>query len=137
MSRAVGRHAALFALAALVATPLFARTHASHVPPAAPAAPKGDAVRGEHLYQSCMGCHSLDDNDVGPRHRGVVGRAAGSVPDYAYSPALKASHIIWTPANLDRWLTGPRAMVPGTRMVYSVPAPQDRADIIAYLATRK
>jgi cytochrome c len=98
---------------------------------------KGDPQHGKLLYSGCMGCHSLDDNDVGPLHRGVVGRKAGSVPDYAYSAALKASGIVWDPASLDRWLTNPQKLVPGAKMFYSVPDAQNRADIIAYLATQK
>jgi cytochrome c len=94
----------------------------------------GDPVAGRGLYQACSGCHSIDENDVGPRHRGVVGRRAGSVPGYAYSAALRTSGIVWTPANLDRWLTNPQKVVPGTRMYFSVANPKQRADIIAYLA---
>ncbi|HZR36322.1 MAG TPA: c-type cytochrome [Nevskia sp.] len=101
------------------------------------AATKGDAQHGKVLYGGCMGCHSLDDNDVGPMHRGVVGRKAGSVPGYAYSAALKDSGIVWDPASLDRWLTNPQKMVPGAKMFFSVPDAQSRADIIAYLATQK
>jgi cytochrome c len=97
----------------------------------------GNAINGARLYQSCTGCHSLVENDIGPKHRGVVGRRAGTVPGYSYSAALKASGIVWTPANLDRWLTKPPAMVPGTKMYFSVAKPQDRADIIAYLAKQK
>jgi cytochrome c len=100
-------------------------------------APHGKPAVGARLYQSCMGCHSLDENDVGPRHRGVVGRRAASVPGYAYSAALKKSGIVWTPAMLDRWLSGPQAMVPGAKMYFSVANPQNRADIIAYLAQQK
>ena len=103
----------------------------------APSMPLGDAVRGGQLYQGCMGCHSLDENDVGPKHRGVVGRPAASVPGYAYSKALKGSGLTWTPAMLDRWLTNPQALVPGAKMYFSVAKPQDRADIIAYLAKQK
>jgi cytochrome c len=97
----------------------------------------GDAGRGKSLYAACMGCHSLDENDVGPMHRGVVGRRAGAVPGYAYSAALKASGMVWTPTNLDRWLSGPQALVPGAKMFFQVPNPQSRADIIAYLATQR
>ncbi len=103
----------------------------------AAAVPGDNAANGARLYQSCMGCHSLGENDVGPRHRGVVGRAAGSVPDYAYSAALRKSGLVWTPANLDKWLTNPQKLVPGTKMYFSVVKPQDRADIIAYLAQQK
>lgn len=101
------------------------------------AALQGDPAHGKLLYGGCMGCHSLDDNDVGPMHRGVVGRKAGSVPGYAYSAALKASGIVWDPASLDRWLTNPQKLVPGAKMFYSVPDAQSRADLIAYLATQK
>jgi cytochrome c len=109
---------------------------------AASAAPQPPVVRGNpatgaKLYQACMGCHSLDENDVGPRHRGVVGRKAGSVPGYAYSAALKKSGIVWTPEMLDRWLSGPQKLVPGAKMFFTVAKPQDRADIIAYLATQR
>jgi cytochrome c len=96
----------------------------------------GDAARGEMLYQTCKLCHSLDKNEVGPMHRGVVGRAAGAVPNYDYSQPLKASKIVWTESNLDKWLTNPQAFVPGTKMLYQVDSPQDRADIIAFLKER-
>lgn len=97
----------------------------------------GDPVAGGKLYAACMGCHSLDDNDVGPLHRGVVGRPAGSVHGYAYSAALKGSGIVWTAAMLDRWLANPQKLVPGSKMYFSVAKAQDRADIVAYLAQQK
>jgi len=97
----------------------------------------GDPLRGRTLYQGCTGCHSLDDNDIGPRHRGVVGRKAGSLPDYTYSPALKASGLTWDAASLDRWLSNPQALVPGTKMYFSLADPQSRADIIAFLAEQQ
>lgn len=97
----------------------------------------GDPERGKALYQNCTSCHSIDENDIGPKHRGVVGRKAGTAPDYAYSAALKASGIVWDKVTLDRWLTNPSAMVPGTKMYFLLPDPQVRADIIAYLAELK
>lgn len=97
----------------------------------------GDPTRGRTVYQICMGCHSLDDDDVGPRHRGVVGRVAGSVPGYAYSPALRNSHIVWDRDTLDRWLTNPQALVPGAKMFFAMPNAQDRADVIAYLSEQR
>ena len=96
--------------------------------------PRGDAARGADLYLAkCGGCHSLDSNRVGPAHRGVVGRRAGSASGFRYSKALNSSRIVWSPANLDRWLMGPTLMVPGTAMGFSLGSPQDRADVIAYL----
>ena len=93
----------------------------------------GDVVHGKTLYQGCQACHSIDENDLGPRHRGVVGRRAGSVEDYAYSKALKKSGLTWNEATLDRWLTNPSALVPGTKMFFKIDDAQARADIIAYL----
>lgn len=89
------------------------------------------------LYQTCEACHSIEDNDVGPKHRGVVGRRAGSVKDYAYSAALKASGLTWDDATLDAWLSNPSALVPGTKMFFKLDDPQSRADIIAYLKEQK
>jgi cytochrome c len=110
---------------------------AGAAPPAADTALHGDPVHGQTLYQGCQACHSIDENDLGPKHRGVVGRRAGSVADYAYSPALKGSGLTWDEAALDRWLTNPSDLVPGTKMFFKIDDPQARADIIAYLKELK
>jgi len=92
---------------------------------------------GEALYQAkCGGCHALDQNRIGPRHRGVVGRRIASLTDFDYSPAIKKLGGEWTPARLDKWLQGPQNMAPGTKMYFSVPDPNERSAIIAYLATQ-
>ena len=97
----------------------------------------GDPGRGKALYQACEACHSIDENDLGPRHRGVVGRRAGSVADYTYSMALKNSGLTWDASTLDRWLTNPSALVPGTKMFFQISDSQSRADVIAYLEELK
>jgi cytochrome c len=97
----------------------------------------GDSSRGKVLYQACQACHSIDENDLGPKHRGVVGRPAGIIADYVYSAALKSSGLTWDEATLDRWLTNPSALVPGTKMFYQVADAQSRADIIAFLKEQK
>jgi cytochrome c len=96
----------------------------------------GDANHGEVLYEACQDCHSLDKNDVGPRHRGVFGRKAASLPDYDYSDALKSANIVWNEETLDKWLTDPQAVAPGAKMFFHLDNPQDRADVIAYLKER-
>jgi len=101
------------------------------------AIPPGDPVHGKTLYQACESCHSINDNDVGPKHRGVVGRHAASIADYAYSPALKNSGLTWDEATLNRWLFNPSALVPGTKMFFKIDDAQSRADIIAYLKEQK
>ena len=97
----------------------------------------GDPAHGKTLYQACQACHSIDDNDLGPKHRGVVGRRAGSVADYNYSVALRNSGLTWDPTTLNAWLSNPSALVPGTKMYFKIDDAQTRADIIAYLAELK
>lgn len=99
-----------------------------------PAHAAGDAVRGQDLYQSrCTGCHTLDQNRIGPAHQGVFGRRAGLAPGYDYSAALKKSKVIWNEKTLQAWLTNPEKLIPGQKMGYSVTDLQDRSDLIAYL----
>jgi cytochrome c len=93
----------------------------------------GDAARGAKVYDDCMACHSLAKNAVGPMHHGVFGRKAGSVAGYQYSAALKSSGLVWDDGTLDKWLTDPRALVPGTKMIFKLPNAQDRADVIEFL----
>lgn len=95
-----------------------------------------DVSHGEEVYQSCQDCHSLDTNDLGPRHRGIFGRKAGSISDYTYSPALKNSGLTWTEETLDKWLTDPQKLVPGSKMFFHLDAAKDRADVIEYLKKR-
>ncbi|HVO01474.1 MAG TPA: cytochrome c family protein [Candidatus Cybelea sp.] len=103
---------------------------------AAEAEADGDAAHGQQIYESrCIACHSPDANRVGPRHRGVFGRPAGSLADYNYSTALKNAGFTWNDETLDKWLTNPQAFVPGQKMNFKVANPQDRADVIAYLKT--
>ena len=95
---------------------------------------RGDAARGAQLYEArCGGCHGADANRVGPAHRGVFGRRAGAVPGFDYSPALRASRLIWDARTLDAWLADPEATIPGQAMGYRVGDARDRADLIAYL----
>ncbi|HYV86999.1 MAG TPA: cytochrome c family protein [Candidatus Polarisedimenticolia bacterium] len=94
----------------------------------------GDLAKGEQIYHRCQGCHSIDRNRVGPMHKGLFGRTAGTAPGFNYSDAMKNSGIVWSEQTLDQFLQGPRKMVPGTKMTYAgVPDPQERADLIAYL----
>ena len=94
----------------------------------------GDAMHGEQLYESrCAGCHSLDANRIGPMHRGVVGRKAGSVAGFDYSAALRKSKLIWNEKTLDQWLADPERLIAGQKMGYRVAEAEDRADLIAFL----
>ena len=94
----------------------------------------GPAAEGRTLYQNqCGGCHSVETNRIGPRHRGVVGRRIAGVPNYDYSPALKKLDGVWTPARLDSWLSGTQKMAPGSKMYLSLANAEERHLIIDYL----
>lgn len=98
----------------------------------------GDPVHGKVIFNRCMVCHSIDAgvNHIGPSLHGVVGRRAGSVPNFSYSGANKKSGIVWTEQKIYDYLKNPQMMVPGTKMTFpGLPRPQDRADVVAYLKT--
>ncbi len=103
------------------------------VKPLVGAVAAGDPVRGEEVYERCAGCHSLDANRIGPQHRGVFGRKAADAAGYNYSPALKASRIVWDETTLDKWLQSPPRLVPGSKMGFSLGNAAERADVIAFL----
>ena len=93
-----------------------------------------DIARGERLYERCAACHSLERDRTGPRHCGLVGRKAGTVPGFAYSEAMRASGLVWNAKSLDRFLAAPLEAVPGTSMGYAgIPDPGERRDLIAFL----
>jgi cytochrome c len=94
----------------------------------------GDPQAGEAVYSRCLGCHSLQTHRTGPKHCGLFGRRAGSAGGYAYSEAMKRSKLIWNERTLERFLTAPMKVVPGTTMTYAgVEDAKERADLIAYL----
>ncbi|MEO0501496.1 MAG: cytochrome c family protein [Pseudomonadota bacterium] len=96
----------------------------------------GDASAGKTVFAQCRACHAVEEgvNRVGPSLAGVVGRTAGSVDGYNYSPANANSGLVWTPEQLYVYLEDPRGVVPGTKMVFpGLKRAQQRADVIAYL----
>jgi len=100
--------------------------------------PPGDIQRGAALYETrCTSCHAVDRNGIGPAHRGVMGRRVGSLRGYSYSTELAQSRLRWTAQTLDAWLEDPEELVAGQRMGFQVDDVQERADLIAFLATLK
>ena len=88
----------------------------------------------------CRECHSFlkDDNRLGPSLYGVIGRKAGTLPGYEYSPSLKESGVTWDEPTLDKWIANPGAVIPGNQMSPPYGGVADaaiRKRIIAYLKT--
>jgi cytochrome c2 len=98
-----------------------------------------DAAAGARVFASqCSICHSPQEgrNIVGPSLFGVVGRHSGMMPNFHYSAANRGSGLVWDAGTLDRYLTAPREVVPGTLMTYpGLKDTRERGDLIAYLAT--
>ncbi len=102
----------------------------------------GDPAEGGKVFKRfCTTCHIATEKGSprqGPTLWGVVGRQAGSVEGFRYTSANKNSHLTWTEEQLDKYLTDPRVVVPGTSMAFAgVKSADDRANLIAYLATLK
>lgn len=95
---------------------------------------------GEEVFKRCHACHSADPskNTFGPSLTGVVGRKAASLPRFNYSAALRDSGVVWTEANLRKWVENNDAFVPGTRMRHvSITDPAEQDYLIAYLKSLK
>ena len=96
-----------------------------------------DAAAGAKDALICRACHQIGPgakNAVGPVLNGVVGRHSGTYPGYDYSAANKNSGIVWTKAELTKYLANPQKVVPGTKMIYpGLKDPKKVQDVIAFL----
>jgi cytochrome c len=99
-----------------------------------------DISRGENSAKKCAACHTFgkgEPNRVGPNLYGVVGRPKHSEAGFNYTAAMKGQQGNWTPDDLDKYLTNPRGVVPGTAMTFAgLPRGQERADVIAFLNSK-
>jgi cytochrome c len=101
---------------------------------------EGDAAAGEKVFKKCKTCHTFDPSKkkLGPHLKGVVGRKAGAVEGYKYSKAMAGADITWDEANLDKYLTKPKAFLKGTKMSFAgLKKESQRADVIAYLKAQE
>ena len=87
----------------------------------------------------CTSCHALRPDEPaleGPLLWGVVGRPVASLPDYEYSDALRQKGGHWNRERLDRWIAGPQAVTPGTKMTLGgVRSAADRKVVLDFLET--
>jgi len=122
------------ASAPAVATPEQAKTLVATLPAPFNA---GDPEAGKAKFTPCAACHTVTQggpNMTGPNLYGIFGRKRASLANFDYSDPFKAVGGTWDAASIDTWISGPQAMVPGTRMSFpGLKDPKDRADVIAYL----
>lgn len=100
----------------------------------------GDAAKGEAVFKKCSSCHHLDGKDAtGPHLNGVVGRNHAAAAGFGYSEAMAAKAAEpWTPEALFAFLENPKKAIPGTKMAFNgLPKAEDRANLIAFLATKQ
>jgi len=98
----------------------------------------GEAAAGKTVFANqCSSCHTVEvgKNGFGPSLAAVIGRKAGTLPGFTYSPAMAQAGLVWNDKNLDEFLAASTQKVPGTSMPVSLPNATDRANVIAYLET--
>lgn len=102
----------------------------------------GDPKEGEAVFKNCRACHEVGadaKNKLGPILNAIIGRKAGTIDGFNYSPANKKSGEdgwVWTEDKLLKYLENPREAMPGNRMSFAgLSDEQDRRDVIAYLKT--
>ncbi len=100
-----------------------------------------DVKKGEKIFKKCASCHNIAAGagaKVGPNLYGVVNRSKASVSGFTYSSALKSKGGAWDRNSLNEFLTNPKEYAPGTKMAFAgLKKPQDRADVISYLESKK
>ena len=95
-----------------------------------------DAANGQKVFRQCQACHVADQeqNRLGPHLVGIIGRPAGSVDGFKYSPAMAESRIVWDQTTIADYLADPKQYINGNRMAFAgLRKPEDIADVIAYL----
>ncbi len=97
----------------------------------------GKLAAGKLAFKRCANCHQVGPaarSNFGPQLNGIVGRRAGALPDYAYSPAMKRAGFVWTEQKLAAFLRDPDAVVPGNKMrFWGMGNERQVADLLAYL----
>ena len=105
---------------------------------AAPALQAADPLAaGKAAFQRCANCHQVGPgarSNFGPQLNGILGRRAGSAPDFDYSPAFKKAGFTWNEKNLAAFLRDPDEVVPGNKMrFWGLRNERQIAELLAYL----
>jgi cytochrome c len=100
----------------------------------------GEVSSGQLVFNNaCRTCHSIreGDNRLGPHMRGIIGRKAGSLPNYSYSSAMRGANFVWDEENLERFMANPDEIVPGNTMkpYGGLASAESRVELIAFLKT--
>lgn len=102
---------------------------------------EGDPAAGERIFQRCAVCHGIGETErqPGPNLNDVIGRVAGTHPDFArYSANMREAGeegLVWTPEAIDEYIENPRRMIPRGNMAFpGLRSAQERADVVAYIA---
>jgi cytochrome c len=97
----------------------------------------GAVLEQQVFNNACRTCHTIKegDNRLGPNLYRIIGRKAGSLPDYNYSSAMKGAGFVWDEEKLERFMAIPDEIVPGNSMKpYSgLASTEDRAKIVVFL----
>lgn len=98
--------------------------------------PASDDAAHQAFNNSCRTCHSVKegDNRLGPNLSKIVGRKAGSLPNYNYSPAMRDAGFVWDQDKLTRFMVKPDEIVSGNKMQpYGGVSADEAAKVVAYL----
>ena len=95
------------------------------------------AAEGAKVFKKCAACHSIAEgggNKIGPALWGVLGRSAGSIPDYKYSKAMAAHGKNWSFEEMNGFLIKPKDWIKGTKMSFAgLKNAKERAAVILYM----
>jgi cytochrome c len=121
-----------------------------------PAIAAGDAAAGEKTFKQCQTCHVVQAADgtllagkagkTGPNLFGVIGRKAGSYPDFKYGDSMVAAGekgLMWNEADFSKYVADPTAFLKEYtgdakargKMSFKLKKPEDAANVWAYFMT--